>query len=93
MQVPPDGLGILALVQHALHVTVGIKRSPRSARFDGIEAVHARWRNVGDVVIALLYSLLLLRAHLWCRLRAERVIIALCWALSQRRPRYREREN
>jgi hypothetical protein len=70
-------LGILALIQHALHVTVGIKRGSLGAFFDGIEAVHAWWCNAGDVVIALLYFLLLLRGHLLRRCRSERVIIAL----------------
>jgi hypothetical protein len=49
-----DRLGILTLLQHALHVTVGIKLNPISARFNGIEAAHARWRNAGDIVITLL---------------------------------------
>jgi hypothetical protein len=41
---------------------------------------------MGDVVIALLYFLLLLRGHLLRRRRLERVVIALCWVLSPHRP-------
>src|SRR5271165_5579331 len=90
---PPARLGILAFLEHALHVTVGIKLNPLSARFDGIEAAHARGRNVGDVVIALLYKLLLLRAHLRLRCGLERVIIAQFWVLSLHRPRDRQHKN
>jgi hypothetical protein len=95
----PGYLGSLALPRHACHVTVGFKRNPFGAFFEGCHSVFTKDHLSADVVVPRLVHFQLPWSRMDHRRRLRRIVVTHRCILSLRqrcstaRQRYRSRHS